>query len=218
MQDKNASDGPTAGLALRRLAEQALASVALGVMIIPIGLTALTVWLCLGRPLLFKQPRAGLNMRAFTIRKFRTMHDTCDAAGNPLPDHLRETAVTRLMRRIRVDEFPQLLAIALGEMSFFGPRPLMPATIQGMGELGRIRCRILPGLSGWAQVNGNTLLNDRQKLALDVWYVDHKTLRLDAYILLRTLMTLWRGERIDVHRLKEAEDYVKLRYGTGKHQ
>jgi len=215
---KNTGGQPAAVLPLRRVVEQTLASILLGVMAVPIALTALAVWLCLGRPILFRQLRAGLNAQHFTISKFRTMRDSRDADGTLLPDHLRETKVTRLMRRIRVDEFPQLLAIASGEMSFLGPRPLLPATIEGMGELGRVRCRILPGLSGWAQVNGNTRLNDQQKLALDVWYVDHKTLRLDMIILLKTLVTLLRGERIDMRRLKEAEDYVQRQYRTGMQQ
>lgn len=199
---------------LRRAIEQAIAALFLAVFAIPIGLTALAAWLSCGRPLLFRQARAGLNMQQFTIAKFRTMHDTRDALGNLLPDHLRETKASRFMRRIRVDEFPQLVSVARGEMSFFGPRPLLPATILAMGELGRARCRILPGLSGWAQVNGNTRLDDKQKLALDVWYVDHKNLRLDLYILMQTVVTLLRSERVNVQRIREAEDYVGQHYGA----
>ncbi|BDA82968.1 UDP-phosphate galactose phosphotransferase [Aureimonas sp. SA4125] len=159
-------------------------------------LVAAMVWASVGRPLLFRQTRSGRGMRPFTICKFRTMHDARDAAGALLPDALRETPAMRLLRRWRLDELPQLLAIARGEMSFVGPRPLLPDTIQGFGEFGRLRCAVSPGLTGWAQVNGNTRLTDRQKLALDLWYIHHRSLYLDLKILAMTAITIVRGERL----------------------
>lgn len=194
--------------------EQVIASMLVVVMIAPIILTALVAKLALGSPVLFKQTRVGQNMQLFTLHKFRTMHDIRDNEGNLLPDKARESVLTRFMRRIRVDEFPQLFAIITGRMSFIGPRPLLPATVENMGNLGKLRCQVRPGLSGWAQVNGNTRLSDSEKLALDIWYVDHRSFRLDLFILFKTAATLVRGERINQHHLADAESYLAARYGA----
>lgn len=196
---------------IRVHADKAIAALALAVAALPMALTALVVWATLGRPILFAQRRVGLGGRVFTISKFRTMHDRRDADGVPLPDALRETAVTRLLRRLRLDELPQLLAIIRGDMALIGPRPLLPATIEAMGELGRVRCSIRPGLSGWAQVSGNTRLDDRQKLALDIWYIDHRSLVLDLRIVLDTLLVLIRGEHLDPARIAAAEAHLAAR-------
>jgi lipopolysaccharide/colanic/teichoic acid biosynthesis glycosyltransferase len=206
------SSVPSRDAWLRGPAEQVIASIVVVLMIAPIILTALVTSLALGPPILFRQIRVGQHMQPFTLLKFRTMRDTRDRAGNLLPDHVRETVISRLMRKIRVDEFPQLFAIASGRMSFIGPRPLLPATVQVMGNLGKLRCRVRPGLSGWAQVNGNTRLSDAQKLALDIWYVDHRSFHLDLLILLKTAATLVAGERINQRHLVEAQTYLSSRY------
>ena len=206
------SSVPTRDAWLRGPAEQVIAGLVVVVMIVPIILTAVVTRLALGPPILFRQIRVGQNMQPFILHKFRTMRDTRDRDGNLLPDQVRETVISRFMRKIRVDEFPQLFAIAGGRMSFIGPRPLLPATVQVMGNLGKLRCRVRPGLSGWAQVNGNTRLSDAEKLALDIWYVDHRTLYLDLRILLKTAATLVGGERINERNLAEAQTYVASRY------
>lgn len=172
------------------------------------AVTAMVVWFSLGRPLFFTQVRAGVRLRTFTIAKFRTMTDERDQGGALLPDALRQTFLTALLRRLRLDELPQLLAILRGDMSLVGPRPLPPAIVTGFGELGRYRCLVAPGMTGWAQVNGNTRLSDSQKLALDLWYVCHATLLLDGWILLLTAKTLLLGERVHAKNLRIAEDYV----------
>lgn len=166
------------------------------------------IWLTLGRPLLFAQTRAGHGLREFTIRKFRTMHDTRDASGSLLPDEVRQTTFTRIVRRLRLDELPQLVSVLSGDMALVGPRPLMLSTIQEFGELGRMRCSVVPGLTGWAQVNGNTHLTSRQKLALDLWYINRQTVAFDFFILLLTVRTLVCGEKQDHRRLAIAEDYL----------
>jgi lipopolysaccharide/colanic/teichoic acid biosynthesis glycosyltransferase len=195
-----------------------LASAAILIAAIPAVLTALAVWSALGRPLLFRQVRCGLGGRTFSIVKFRTMHDLRDAGGLLLPDRARETAVTRIIRRVRFDELPQLTAVLSGDLAFVGPRPLKPETIAAFGPLGVVRCTVLPGLTGWAQVNGNTQLSDREKLALDVWYVDHRSPGLDLKILLRTLNMLMFGERTDRPALIEAEAHLAARYSTEARQ
>ena len=153
---------------------------------------------------MFRQTRCGLGAKPFTLCKFRTMHDKRDTRNELLPDADRQTPVTRAMRLLRIDELPQLLAIAKGDMAFVGPRPLLPATIAEFGELGLLRCTVLPGLSGWAQVNGNTRLKDNEKLALDLWYVENRSFVLDCRILAMTVLVIFRGERANDGNLARA--------------
>jgi lipopolysaccharide/colanic/teichoic acid biosynthesis glycosyltransferase len=182
-----------------------IASVVLLVLSLPLWIVAAAiVWASLGRPLFFRQSRSGLGARPFVICKFRTMHEGRDVDGALLPDALRETPATRLMRSIRIDELPQLLSIARGDMAFIGPRPLLPATIAEFGELGRIRGTVRPGLSGWAQVNGNTRLTNSEKLALDLWYVRNRSLWLDLRILVLTVQVALLGERVDRRHVDHA--------------
>jgi lipopolysaccharide/colanic/teichoic acid biosynthesis glycosyltransferase len=185
--------------------------VALVILAIPLSLIASIVWCALGRPIIFRQIRAGLNLQPLIIPKFRTMHDIRDASGALLPDHLRETPLTRLLRRTRLDELPQLFAILRGDMALVGPRPLLPAKVEEFGALGVLRCSVRPGLTGWAQVNGNTRLSDLQKLALDIWYIAHRSALLDLFIVWRTIVTIIRGERVEEQRVAEAETYLSER-------
>jgi len=158
----------------------------------------------LGRPVLFRQQRSGLHGSTFELVKFRSMQQAFDQAGQPLPDHLRVTRFGRLLRRSRLDELPELWNILKGEMAFVGPRPLLPETVLGMARPGRRRGTVRPGLTGWAQINGNALLRDEDKLALDLWYVEHASLRLDLLILLATARVVLFGERISERRVREA--------------
>ena len=184
-------------------------AVALLVVTLPVWfVTGGLVVACVGRPLLFRQTRCGLNTLPFTLCKFRTMHDLRDSRGELLPDVLRQTRLTATLRRFRLDELPQLLSIAAGDMAFLGPRPLLPASIAGLGDLGRLRCSVLPGLSGWAQVNGNTRLSEIEKLALDLWYIKHRSLLLDCRILAMTMVTLFLGERRNEAALARARDLI----------
>jgi lipopolysaccharide/colanic/teichoic acid biosynthesis glycosyltransferase len=172
------------------------------------AVTALVVWTSLGPPLFFYQARAGAGMRVFTVSKFRTMTDQRGPDGQLLPDNMRQTGATRLLRRLRLDELPQLLSVLSGDMSLVGPRPLPLATVAGFGDLGRIRSLVAPGLTGWAQVNGNTRLSDQDKVALDLWYVANASLWLDIKILLLTLKMLLTGERVHVGRLRLAKEFL----------
>ena len=190
------------------LAERALALLLLGIAAVPAVLTALLVWLAVGRPILFRQTRSGKFGRPFTITKFRTMHDYRDDNGELLPDTLRQTRLTRFIRRKRLDEIPQLLAIVTGDMRFIGPRPLGPDVIASMGHLCTARGRVSPGLTGWAQVNGNARLSDMDKIALDLWYIDHCHARLNARILARTVVMLTRGERICPQAIETARRHL----------
>jgi lipopolysaccharide/colanic/teichoic acid biosynthesis glycosyltransferase len=187
-----------------RIAERGLATLLL-VMATPLMLlVAAAVAVMLGRPVLFRQRRAGHQGREFDLVKFRSMRDLRDSDGRLLPDAQRITRFGALLRRSRLDELPELWNIARGEMSFVGPRPLLRETVQAMGTAAVQRCRVRPGLTGWAQVNGNALLSDSDKLALDLWYIDNRSLVRDGKIVLRTFATLARGERIDAARIGRA--------------
>lgn len=167
----------------------------------------------LGSPVMFRQTRVGKDGRVIILAKFRTMTDARDAAGALLPDELRQTRLTRLIRRLRLDELPQLLDVLCGRMSLVGPRPLLPMTVAGFGGLGGLRNAVRPGLTGWAQVSGNTRLSDEEKLALDLWYVAHRSLALDLRILAETLIVPIRGEvRVEL-RLRSAQRWQSMRFG-----
>ncbi|MBX7483384.1 sugar transferase [Qipengyuania qiaonensis] len=160
-----------------------------------LALLALLVRLSMGRPVIFRQIRSGKNGADFVLIKFRSMNDARDAQGELLPDADRTTTVGSLLRRTRLDELPGLLNVVRGEMNFVGPRPLLPHTIAQKGQAGRRRGEVRPGLTGWAQVNGNTLLTLDEKMALDIWYIDNRDVWLDLQIILRTLLVMVGGER-----------------------
>jgi lipopolysaccharide/colanic/teichoic acid biosynthesis glycosyltransferase/glycosyltransferase involved in cell wall biosynthesis len=195
------------------LVERTLAALAFIAMLPVMLLLGMVVALALGRPVLFRQHRAGRGGRVFDLVKFRSMRDLRDAQGRPLPDEARLTAFGKLLRRSRLDELPELWNIARGEMSLVGPRPLLPATVAAMGEKGERRGSVRPGLTGWAQVNGNALLSDADKLALDLWYVEHRSLGRDLWIALRTVATLFGGERISQMHIRRAYASVADRRG-----
>ncbi|MBK5264129.1 MAG: sugar transferase [Alphaproteobacteria bacterium] len=189
---------------MRRVINMLLATVAF-LLFAPLFLFfALAIATAMGRPVFFRQRRAGLGGVSFTLVKFRSMRDTRDAAGKLLPDSRRVTAIGRLLRRSRLDELPELWNIIRGDMAFIGPRPLLPETVAAMAGEGVKRGKLRPGLTGWAQVNGNSLLTPADKLALDLWYVDQRSLAIDLTILFRTLGVMIAGERIDPTSLEKA--------------
>lgn len=160
--------------------------------------------------MLFRQRRAGQGGHAFDLVKFRSM---AAAGAHPLPDAARLSSFGRLLRRTRLDELPELWNIVRGEMSFVGPRPLLPETVAAMGKAGARRGQVRPGLTGWAQVNGNALLSDSDKLALDLWYIDNRSLTRDGKIILRTFTMLARGERVSPANIGRAYARVADRRG-----
>ncbi|HSX57229.1 MAG TPA: sugar transferase, partial [Sphingomonas sp.] len=187
-----------------RLAERGLAAIALVALMPLMLLVAGAVAVMLGRPVLFRQRRAGHGGRTFQLIKFRSMNEPGAIGRQPLADELRLTRFGRLLRRTRLDELPELWNIARGEMSFVGPRPLLPETVSAMGMAGVRRGQVRPGLTGWAQVNGNALLSDSDKLALDLWYIDNRSLTRDGKIILRTFTMLTKGERISQSNIGRA--------------
>ncbi len=157
---------------------------------------ALLVRWQMGRPVLFRQTRPGLNGRPFAMVKFRTMRDAADAAGRPLPDAERLTPLGRFLRATSLDELPELWNVLRGEMSLVGPRPLLMEYLPLYSAVQARRHEVKPGITGWAQVNGRNALTWDDKFSLDVWYVDNRSLWLDLRILGQTLLKVVRREGI----------------------
>lgn len=186
---------------------------------IPIQLAvALLLRLQLGAPVMFRQIRAGKDGRNIVVPKYRTMTDARDTAGRLLADDLRQTRLTRLIRRLRFDELPQLWLVLRGQMALVGPRPLLPVTVADFGALGRLRNSVAPGVTGWAQVNGNTRLSNTEKLALDLWYVGHRSPGLDLRVMAETVLVPLRGEIRDPDRLRDATEWAQARFGAALEQ
>ena len=186
---------------------------------IPIQLAvALLLRLQLGAPVMFRQIRAGKDGRNIVVPKYRTMTDARDTAGRLLADDLRQTRLTRLIRRLRFDELPQLWLVLRGQMALVGPRPLLPVTVADFGALGRLRNSVPPGVTGWAQVNGNTRLSNTEKLALDLWYVGHRSPGLDLRVMAETVLVPLRGEIRDPDRLRDATEWAQARFGAALEQ
>ncbi|MBO9536948.1 sugar transferase [Herbaspirillum sp.] len=150
----------------------------------------------LGTPVVFTQQRPGLNEKPFMLYKFRTMTDARDAAGDLLPDAQRLTKMGRVIRRLSLDELPQLFNVLKGDMSLVGPRPLLMEYLPLYSAEQRRRHLVRPGITGWAQVNGRNAIGWEERFALDVWYVDHWSWMLDIRILFATLIKVVRRSGI----------------------
>ena len=137
-------------------------------------------------PIIFRQKRAGKKGRIFEIYKFRTMSNKVDAEGVPLPDEERLTQLGQVLRSLSLDELPQLLNVLRGEMSIVGPRPLHVEYLAHYNSEQARRHDVLPGITGWAQIQGRNNVDWETRFAYDVWYVDHWSMGLDLTILLRT--------------------------------
>ena len=158
---------------------------------------ALLVRLKLGAPVLFRQQRPGLHGKPFTLYKFRTMTGTRDAEGNLLPDAERLTRFGRFLRSTSLDELPEFFNVLKGEMSVVGPRPLLMQYLPRYTPEQARRHEVRPGITGWAQVNGRNALTWEAKFALDVWYVEHRSLWLDVKIIILTIWKVLKKEGIN---------------------
>ena len=159
-------------------------------------LVALAIRIMLGSPVLFRQRRPGLNGTIFNIYKFRSMTDERDANGQLLPDAQRLTRFGTFLRASSLDELPCLINVVRGEMSLVGPRPLLPDYLPLYNPEQMRRHAVRPGITGWAQVNGRNALSWEEKFALDVWYVDNRSLWLDIRILFMTVFKVLRSADI----------------------
>jgi len=149
---------------------------------------AVLIWISYGWPVLFAQPRPGYKGKIFTLYKFRTMTDRVDERGKPLADTMRLTKLGKILRTTSIDELPELVNVLRGEMSLVGPRPLLVEYLPRYNSEQSRRHDVLPGITGWAQVNGRNALSWEEKFKLDVWYVENWSFWLDIKIV---WMTLW---------------------------
>jgi sugar transferase EpsL len=162
----------------------------------------------LGAPVIFTQERAGYKGRPFTLYKFRSMTNARDRHGNLLPDEKRLTAFGRFLRASSLDELPELWNVLRGEMSIIGPRPLLVSYLPRYNPEQARRHDVLPGITGWAQVNGRNNVSWEIKFALDVWYVDHWSVWLDLSILFKTVVKVFTREGINMPGNATAQEFM----------
>jgi lipopolysaccharide/colanic/teichoic acid biosynthesis glycosyltransferase len=192
-----------------RLLELLLLAITAPIWVPILVVVGLCVRARIGSPVLFRQVRPGFHGEEFELLKFRSMTDARDESGAPLPDDQRLTPFGRRLRATSLDELPELLNVVKGEMSLVGPRPLLMQYLPLYSSRHRKRHDVRPGLTGWAQISGRNALSWKERLDLDVWYVEHRSLLLDVRILIRTLRTVLSREGI------HAEGHATMRPFTG---
>lgn len=175
-----------------------LAGALLGAIVfaVPVLIASALVWITMGRPILFRQVRPGLDGRPFILWKLRTMREAFDEEGHPLPNEVRLTRLGRFLRAISVDELPEIVNVLRGEMSLVGPRPLRMEYLPHYSPHQARRHEAKPGITGWALIHGRNALTWEEKFELDVWYVDHQSVWLDLRILLITVWKVLRREGV----------------------
>lgn len=191
------SDHPNRIPISKRILDLCLAVPALVVLSPVMGILALLVRFRLGNPVIFGQRRPGYKTNLFILYKFRTMCDLTDMNGKLLPDAERLTNLGKFLRSTSLDELPELWNVIKGEMSLVGPRPLLIAYLDRYTPEQNRRHEVLPGITGWAQVNGRNALSWEEKFALDVWYVDHWSVGLDLEIIFKTIGKVLKRESIN---------------------
>ncbi len=173
-----------------------------------LGIIALALRISQGSPVFFRQKRPGYKGELFTNFKFRTMRDLKGPDGRFLPDSQRLTRFGRFLRSTSLDELPELFNVLRGEMSLVGPRPLLVAYLERYSPEQARRHDTLPGITGWAQVNGRNALAWEDKFRLDVWYVDHRSLWLDVKIMALTVLKVLRREGITPAGQENVEEFM----------
>ncbi len=180
----------------KRLLDACLSAAGLALALPLILAVALVIRTRIGAPILFTQLRPGRHGRAFVLYKFRTMSDARAPDGELLSDEARLTAVGRWVRKLSLDELPQLWNVLKGDMSLVGPRPLLMEYLPLYSARQACRHEVRPGITGWAQVNGRNAVSWDERFELDLWYVDRLSLGLDVRILLMTVMRVVRPQGI----------------------
>jgi sugar transferase EpsL len=193
---------------LKRALDICVSLAALIVLAPVLALVALAIRRRMGAPVLFRQTRPGLDGRPFEMVKFRTMRAAHDGHGRPLSDAERLTAFGRWLRATSLDELPELWNVLKGEMSLVGPRPLLMDYLPLYSPEQMRRHEVRPGVTGWAQVNGRNAIGWEEKFALDVWYVDNRSLWLDLKILILTVNRILRRDGITAQGSATAERFM----------
>lgn len=192
--------GSRLGDLVRRTVDVVASALALGVLALPLAVVLLAVRLeSPGHPI-FRQRRVGLHGREFDVLKVRTMVQGAERMGAGLAIVHGDSRITRLgrfLRRTSIDELPQLVNVLRGEMTIVGPRPTVPSQVADYDDRQRERLLVRPGLTGWAQIQGRTTLGWPERIELDRWYVAHRSLRLDARILVATVRVVLGGAGVE---------------------
>ena len=192
---------------IKSILDKLVAAIAL-LIFSPILLTvAIAIYIRMGRPIFFTQPRPGKDSKIFTFYKFRTMTDERDADGNLLPDAQRLTALGQFLRKTSLDELPQLWNVLIGDMSLVGPRPLLVRYLDRYTPEQARRHQVKPGITGWVQVNGRNNRAWEEKFKLDVWYVDNWSLWLDLKILFLTVFKVLQQDGISQEGYTTSEEF-----------
>ena len=194
---------------IKRLLDFILSLIGLIILSPVLLIVAILVRIKLGKPVLFKQKRPGLNEKIFTLYKFRTMTDEKDEEGNLLPDSQRLTKFGKFLRTTSLDELPELINIVKGDMSIVGPRPLLVEYLEFYSETEKHRHDVRPGLTGFAQINGRNTIDWAKKFEYDIEYVKSVSLKIDLKIILRTVVKVFKRERIS------PKDSVSMSYFRG---
>ena len=192
---------------VKRILDLLLAFLALILLSPVMLLVSILIAIKLGFPILFRQPRPGLRGKIFTIYKFRTMKNAADFEGNVLPDEQRLNKFGMFLRATSLDELPELFNVLKGEMSIIGPRPLLIQYLPLYNAEQARRHDVLPGITGWAQVNGRNAITWQEKFKFDVWYVDHWSFWLDLKILALSLGKVLKREGISQPGQATAEPF-----------
>jgi lipopolysaccharide/colanic/teichoic acid biosynthesis glycosyltransferase len=188
--------GGRGGNALNRTLDVAIAGAGVALASPFLAAAAIAVKLGDGGPVLFKQTRVGKDGRDFELMKLRTMVVDAEKQGAGYAVNKGDSRITRVgrfLRRTSLDELPQLWNVVRGDMSLIGPRPTLRYQVEHYSDRQRRRLEVLPGITGWAQIHGRASLSWDERIELDVWYVDHRSLRIDLLILLRTPLALFGG-------------------------
>ncbi|MGQ7100576.1 sugar transferase, partial [Escherichia sp. SP-MK] len=181
---------------LKRMLDFTIGTIGVLILAIPMVIIAALVRIKLGSPVIFKQQRPGLHGKPFYLYKFRTMTDEKDEQGNLHSDYLRLTSFGKFLRKLSLDELPQLINVMKGDISLIGPRPLLMEYLSLYTPEQNRRHDIRPGITGWAQVNGRNAISWEEKFELDVWYVDHQSFWLDMKIIFLTIIKVFKLEGI----------------------
>jgi len=176
---------------------QKLLALTLIIVLLPLLIfLSILVRINLGAPVFFKQNRPGKHGDIFTMVKYRTMLDGVDSSGVLLPDEKRLTKFGKFLRASSLDELPELYNIVKGDMAFVGPRPLLVEYLPLYSDMQSRRHEVLPGITGYAQVNGRNAISWEKRLDMDVWYVDHRSIWLDIKILFLTIFKVFKRDGI----------------------
>jgi sugar transferase EpsL len=201
---------------VKRLMDILLATLILALIFPILIVLAILIWLTLGWPVVFSQTRPGYRGIPFKIFKFRTMTEARDQHGDYMPDAQRLTKLGTFLRSTSLDELPEFFNVLRGEMSLVGPRPLLTQYLERYTPEQARRHHVLPGITGWAQVNGRNILTWEDKFRLDVWYVDHWSIWLDLRILLMTIWAVIKREGISQPGQATAEEFMGSPNSTDK--